>query len=324
MPSCPGPSSEPLSAGPPPRLAVFEGEDVPSSQADPDRLPAAVPPQVTVPGQLSLEPGVPNVARVYDALLGGKDNYAADRDAARRLVAAVPGAARAARENRAFLGRAVRYLAARGITQFLDIGSGLPTRGNVHQVAHEVSPGARVVYADIDPVVVAHARALLADSPAAVDPRVTAVQADLRYPRSLITSREIRDHLDLDQPVALLLVAVLHFMADTDRPHGVVRCLAGHLVPGSHVVISHVTGDHIGAEAARAAEAVYDRASAPGVTRSRDDIERFLDGLELVPPGVTDAAIWRPGPAPAPGPIGPPGRPALFYAGIGRVPGPPR
>ncbi|MDQ2874819.1 MAG: SAM-dependent methyltransferase, partial [Actinomycetota bacterium] len=302
MPACPGASSEPLSTGPALRLAASGGEAVPSSRADPDRPPGTIPPPVTVPGQLSLESGVPNVARVYDALLGGKDNYAADRDAARRLVAAVPGATWAARANRAFLGRAVRYLTGQGITQYLDIGSGLPTRGNVHQVAHEVSPGARVVYADIDPVVVAHARALLADSPAAAHPKVTAVQADLRYPRHLITSREIRDHLDLDQPVGLLLVAVLHFMTDADRPHDVVRCLAGHLAPGSHVVISHVTADHIGAEAARAAEAVYDGASAPGVTRSRDDIERFLDGLDLVPPGVTDAATWRPGPAPAPGP----------------------
>jgi SAM-dependent methyltransferase len=268
---------------------------------------------------VSAEAGVPNVARVYDALLGGKDNYAADRDAAARLAAAVPGAARAARGNRAFLGRAVRYLAGQGITQFLDIGSGLPTRGNVHQVAQEARPGARVVYADIDPVVVAHARALLADSPAAAHPKVTAVQADLRYPRHLITSREIRDHLDLDQPVGLLLVAVLHFMTDADRPHDVVRCLAGRLAPGSHVVISHVTADHISPEAARAAEAVYDGASAPGVTRTRAEIERFFDGLELVPPGVTDAATWRPGPAP--GPAGPPGRPALLYAGIGRVPG---
>jgi SAM-dependent methyltransferase len=321
MPACPSASSEPLSTGPALRLAASGGEAVPSSRADPDRPLGAIPPPVTVPGQLSLESGIPNVARVYDALLGGKDNYAADRDAARRLVAAVPGVAWAARSNRAFLGRAVRYLAARGITQFLDIGSGLPTRGNVHQAAHEVAPDARVVYADIDPIVVAHARALLADSPAA-DPKITAVEADLRYPRHLITSREIRDHLDLARPVGLLLVAVLHFMTDADRPHDVVRCLAGRLAPGSYIVISHGTADNITPDAARAAAAIYDGASAPGVARSRDDIERFLDGLEIVLPGVTDAATWRPGPAPAP--IGPPGRPALFYAGIGRVPGPSR
>ncbi|HUZ26784.1 MAG TPA: SAM-dependent methyltransferase [Streptosporangiaceae bacterium] len=192
MPACPGASSEPLSTGPALRLAPSDGEAVPSSRADPDRPLGAIPPPVTVLDQLSFESGVPNVARVYDALLGGKDNLAADREAARRLVAAVPGAARAARASRAFLGRAVRYLAGQGITQYLDIGSGLPTQGSVHQVAHDVNPDTRVVYADHDPVVVAHARALLADSPAAGPPKVTAVEADLRYPRHLLTSPEIR------------------------------------------------------------------------------------------------------------------------------------
>jgi SAM-dependent methyltransferase len=275
-----------------------------------DRLPSRTDPKFV------------NVARVYDCLLGGKDNYAADRAAARRLAAAVPGVARSARANRAFLGRAVRYLAAQGITQYLDIGSGLPTRGNVHQAAHEVAPDARVVYADIDPVVVAHARALLADSAAVPSPKVTAVEADLRYPRNLLTSREIRDHLDLDQPVGLLLVAVLHFLTDANRPHDIIRCLAGRLAPGSYIVISHGTADHITPDAARAAAAVYDHASAPGVARTRKEIGRFFDGLDLVPPGITDAATWRPAPAAVPGPIGPPGRPVVFYAGIGRVPSP--
>jgi len=259
--------------------------------------------------------GVPNTARVYDWLLGGKDNYAADRAAARRLVAVVPGAARAARDNRAFLGRAVRYLAGQGITQFIDIGSGLPAGRAVHEIAREAAPGARVAYVDHDPVVVAHARALLADSPL-----VTAVEADLRYPRHLLSTREVRDVIDPGQPVGVLLVAVLHFLADSDRPHDVVRAIIARLAPGSYVAVSHVTADYLTPEAAKAAEAAYDGASAPGVARSRDDVERFLDGLELVVPGVTDVAAWRPGPAPA----GPPGRPVLFYAGIGRVPGPPR
>jgi SAM-dependent methyltransferase len=185
-----------------------------------------------------------------------------------------------------------------------------------------VAPDARVVYADIDPVVVAHARALLADSAAVPSPKVTAVEADLRYPRNLLTSREIRDHLDLDQPVGLLLVAVLHFLTDANRPHDIIRCLAGRLAPGSYIVISHGTADHITPGAARAAAAVYDHASAPGVARTRKEIGRFFDGLDLVPPGITDAATWRPAPAAVPGPIGPPGRPVVFYAGIGRVPSP--
>jgi SAM-dependent methyltransferase len=323
MPACPGASSEPpLPAGPALRLAASAGEPVPPPRAAPGWPPDAAPPPVTVPGQGSAESGVPNVARVYDALLGGKDNYAADRAAARGLAAAVPGVAQGARANRSFLGRAVRYLARQGITQILDIGSGLPTLGNVHEVAHEVAPDARVVYADIDPVVVAHARALLADSPAAASPKVAAVEADLRYPRNLITSREIREHLDLDQPVGLLLVAVLHFLTDADRPHDIVRCLAGRLAPGSYVVISHGTADHIAPGAARAAAAVYEGASAPGVARSRDDILRFFDGLDMVPPGITDPAAWRPGPTS--GPVALPGQPAVFYAGIGRVPGPRR
>jgi SAM-dependent methyltransferase len=281
---------------------------------------AANPPSGKHGSMLSAHHGpadaAPNVARVYDALLDGKDNYAADRAAARRLAAAVPGVERAARANRSFLGRAVRYVAGQGITQFLDIGSGLPTRGNVHQVAHEINRDTRVAYADIDPVVVAHARALLADAPAVDRPKVTAVEADLRYPRNLITSREIRDHLDLTQPTGLLLVAVLHFLTDAERPHDAVRCLAGRLAPGSYIVISHGTADHIGADATRAAAAVYDRASAPGVARSREEIEQFLNGLELVPPGIVDPAAWRPGLAVA----GPPTRPTLFYAGIGRLP----
>jgi O-methyltransferase involved in polyketide biosynthesis len=220
-------------------------------------------------------------------------------------MAAVPGATQAARANRAFMGRAVRYLARQGITQFLDIGSGLPTRGNVHQFAAEVSPGARVVYADIDPVVVAHARALLADSPAAPD-KVTAIEADLRRPRNLITTQEIRACLDPEQPVGLLVVAVLHFITDGERPHDAVRLLASRLAPGSHVVVSHVTADHLTPGAAAGAAAVYDGASAPGVARTLDDIERFLDGLDLVPPGVTDAATWRRALLPSPARLGRP------------------
>ena len=151
----------------------------------------------------------PNVARVYDALIGGKDNYAADRQAARKLEAAVPGAARAARDNRAFLGRAVRFLAAdAGIRQFIDIGTGLPTRGHVHQIARAADPAARVIYADNDPIVVAHARALLVDAP-----QVIAVEADLRFPRHLLTLPAVRNLIDFDQPVAVLLVAVLHLCA---------------------------------------------------------------------------------------------------------------
>jgi SAM-dependent methyltransferase len=276
-----------------------------------------------------LEPGgdpggfdqrVPNAARIYDWLIGGKDHYAADREAGGRLVAAVPGARQAARDNRAFLARVTRYLAAEaGIAQFIDIGSGLPGPLAVHEVARQAQPGARVVYVDHDPVVVAHARALLADRPADGPPQVTAVEADLRYPRNLLTIRAIRDVIDFARPVAVLLVAVLHFIPDDARPHDITRTITASLAPGSYIAISHVTADHLHPDAAQAARAAYHGASAPGVPRTRDDIERFLDGLTVIPPGVTDVSAWRPAPG-AGQPRLRPAAPPVFYGGAARIP----
>jgi hypothetical protein len=258
----------------------------------------------------ALNPEPPNVARVYDALIGGKDHYAADREAARALETAVPGAAQAARDNRAFLGRAVRFLAARhGISQFLDIGTGLPAGDHVHQVARKVIPGARVVYADNDPVVVAHARALLAGQPG-----IAAVTGDVRYPRDLLADPAVRGMLDFSRPVAALLIAVLHFVTDEDDPWSAVRHITDQLAPGSYLVISHVTGDEISEAAVRAASKVYESALASGVARSRSEISRFFDGTELVLPGLVDVARWRPGRPAAAGPASP----ALFCAGVGR------
>jgi hypothetical protein len=263
----------------------------------------------------TLDQHVPNAARIYDWLIGGKDSYAADRRAGRRLAAAVPGMRQAARDNRAFLARVTRYLAAEaGITQFIDVGSGLPGPGPVHEIAREAQPGARVVYADYDPVVVVHAQALLADSP-----HVTAVEADLRYPRSLLTAREIRDTIDLGQPVAVLLIAVLHFIPDDADPHGIVQAITARLAPGSYLAVSHGTADHLDHGAAKAARAAYEGASAPGVPRSRTGIERFLDGLEPVPPGVTDVTAWPPAPGPGRTRLRSAG-PPVFYGGAGRVP----
>jgi len=260
-------------------------------------------------GEQSFDPGIPNVARIYDALLGGKDNYAADREAARRLVAAVPGAAHAARENRAFLARAVSFLAGEaGIRHFIDIGTGIPAGGHVHEIAQAADLGTRVAYVDNDPVVVAHANALLAGAPT-----VAVAHADVRNPRHLMTLPALRALIDFDQPVAVLLVAVLHFVEDSESPWAIARCITGHLAAGSYLVVSHVTGDEITADAARQAREIYDGASAPGVTRSKDDIERFFDGLEMIPPGVVNVAAWRSGPRRS-GTSGP----ALFYAGIGR------
>ena len=266
-----------------------------------------VPPQ-------GLDVTVPNVARIYDHLLGGKDNFEADREAARRLLVAVPGAARAARANRTFMARAVQFLGREaGIRQFLDIGTGLPTRGNVHEIAQVANPQAHVLYTDIDPMVVVHASALLANSLT-----VAATQADLRQPEHLFTMPVTRALIDISQPLAVLLVAVLHFLPDNENPWALVNEIKRKLAPGSYVVISHVTADEIPAGVARQAAEVYRDASAPGVARSRDDIARFFSGLDMVAPGLVDAAAWR-----TPHLAGQP-RPALFYAGIGRKPLPRR
>jgi hypothetical protein len=252
---------------------------------------------------------MPNVARIYDALLGGKDNYAVDREAARKLVEVIPEAAYAARENRAFLGRAVQFLAAEaGIDQFVDIGTGLPVRGHVHEIAQEIDPAARVLYADNDPVVVAHARALLENRES-----VIAVEGDVRYPHDLLTMPAVRDLIDFGRPVAVLLVAVLHFVSDSEDPWQAVSTLVERMAPGSYLAISHVTTDGIPESAVRRASEIYDRALVSGAARSREDIARMFGGLELVPPGLVDVAEWRSARTP--------GRRPVFLAGIGRKPG---
>jgi SAM-dependent methyltransferase len=312
MPACPGLSPEPPLRPPALELAAREDEPVPASRADPSQPLGHVPTPITMLDQESFEIGIANIARVYDALLGGKDNYAADREAALALTAAIPGAARAARDNRAFLRRAVHYLAAEaGITQFLDIGTGLPTQGNVHEIAQAVNPGARVVYVDNDEVVVAHGRALLAKTPG-----VLAVEGDLRYPRELIGRKEVRTFLDFTQPVAVLLVAVLHFLGDCESPWQAVSAITRRIAPGSYVVVSHVTGDDIPAEAVNRARDIYAGALVQGTARRRSQIVPFFAGLELIDPGLVDVASWRSGREQETS------RPVLFWAGIGRKPGP--
>jgi S-adenosyl methyltransferase len=271
---------------------------------------------VTVLDQLNFDPGIPNVARIYDTLLGGKDNFAADRQAAAELLDAVPRAAVAARENRAFLGRAVRYLAEEaGIRQFLDVGAGLPTARAVHEIVPGCVPMARVVYTDYDPVVVRHAEALVGGSSTA-----TVIRADLRQPWELFAQPTVRTLINFAQPVAILLVAVLHFVEDHEGPWAIVNCYKDMMAPGSFLVISHVTADHLSAEATRQAQAVYAGASAPSVPRTHEQVAGFFAGLDMVAPGLVDVSVWRPDH------IGPPPGPALFYAGIGRksAPGRPR
>jgi hypothetical protein len=269
-------------------------------------------PQNAIAGALGTDPSAPNAARIYDYLLAGQDNYDADRQAARRLLRAVPEARQGARDNRAYLTRVTRWLAWQGITQYIDIGSGLPAQNPVHEVARKVCPGARVAYVDHDDVVVAHARAILADTPG-----LAAVQADLRWPRDLLTQPALRDVIDLTRPAAVLLIAIAHFLTDDDRPGEIIQAITERMAPGSYLAISHVTADDITPGAQKTARAAYDGASVPVQPRSRADVQRLLAGLDIVPPGITDVRAWR-----RPGRHSPPVPPVMFWAGAARVPGP--
>ena len=257
----------------------------------------------------AFDTGTANAARIYDCLLGGKDHFPADREAAARLVEALPGTVQACRDNREFLQRVVRHLAKAGFRQFLDIGTGLPTMGSVHEVAQQAEPGARVAYVDYDPIVLAHAQALLAGTPS-----VIAVEGDLRDPGAIIASPDVQGHLDFTEPVAVLLVAVLHFVTDDEQPHAIVKALMGAMAPGSHLALTHVTADHVTPQAAATAQAVYGTASAPVTARTRDEVTRFFDGMTLLPPGVTGVSQWRPWITPAPARRQPP-HGAYIYAG---------
>ncbi|WP_239137591.1 SAM-dependent methyltransferase [Sphaerisporangium rufum] len=223
---------------------------------------------------------------MYDYYLGGKDNLPVDRECAEEVIRKTPHVRLMARSNRDFLGRAVRFLAGEcGITQFLDIETGLPTQSNVHQVAQEINPRARVVYVDNDPLVLAHARALLADNP-----NTHAMAGDLREPLHILGDPHVRGVLIFGEPVAVLLCAVLHFIRDSEDPYGIVDTFIRAMAPGSYLLVSH-------AEQRRAlmpARAAYDRANAPAVLRTLVEIASFFYGLRLVEPGVVYVPLWRP------------------------------
>jgi hypothetical protein len=230
---------------------------------------------------------------MWDYYLGGKDNFAADRAVADQVIAAWPGMRVAARENRAFLGRAIRYLAGEaGVDQFLDIGSGLPTADNVHEVAQAVNPAARVVYVDNDPLVLAHARALLTSTP---EGRCAYIQADLRDPKSILAAPEVRDTLDFTRPIALILSAVVHFLLPEDEPARIVSTLVEALPSGSCVVASHGSTEYGTKEEA---DVLIKIITAGGVHIAPRDARDFADivfsGLKLVPPGVVLLPEWRP------------------------------
>ncbi|MFI0999766.1 SAM-dependent methyltransferase [Streptomyces galbus] len=243
----------------------------------------------------SIDISVPSVSRIYDFFLGGCHNFEVDRQAARRAMEFMPGLPKIMQANRAFTRRAVRYAAAEGITQFLDIGSGIPTFGNVHEVAQEASPGARVVYVDHDPVAVAHSQAVLEGNEHA-----DVVAADLLKPQEILASPQVQRLIDPERPVALLLVAILHFVEDDDDPYAAVAELRDACAPGSMLILTHASyeGIPLPPERAEGAVDVYEDIRNPLIMRSREDIVRFFEGYDMVEPGLVPMPRWRPETAP--------------------------
>jgi SAM-dependent methyltransferase len=250
---------------------------------------------------------------MYDYFLGGKNHFAADRETADRVIGAMPGVRTGPRENRAFLGRAVSYLAAdAGIRQFLDIGTGLPTTNSVHEVAQEIAPSSRVVYVDNDPLVLTHAQALLTSS---AEGQTAYIHADLRSPGEILSSPVVRSVLDFAKPVGLILAAVLHFVADDDRPAEIVATLRDALAPGSYLVASHITAEHNETGSAAGQRAYL----SGGVPMHPRDSGSFADiaftGMSLVPPGLVLVSEWRRGGG---GPL-PPANEVNCYGGVART-----
>jgi hypothetical protein len=233
---------------------------------------------------------VAHISRVYDYWLGGKDNFAVDRIAAERVIAAYPDIVRSARGNRAFLGRAVRYLVGEaGVRQFLDIGTGLPAADNTHEVAQGEAPECRVVYVDNDPVVLSHAKALLASGP---DGATAYVDADLRDPETILAAAA--EVLDFSRPVAVMLVAILQHIGDQDDPYGIVAKLLAEVPSGSYLALSHPARDIHAAAMAEIADRMNKLVAEKVTFRTRADVLRFFDGLELVEPGLVPVPRWRP------------------------------
>ena len=256
-----------------------------------------------------LDTDTPNVARIYDYLLGGKDNFAADREAAKRLIGAIPDAAEIARDNRSFLGRVVRYLAIEaGIRQFLDLGAGLPTQANVHELAQGVAPGVRVVYVDNDPVVASHGQALLA-----ARDETGMVHGDLRDPAGILRHPEVLGLLDLTRPLAVLCTSTLHFIEDEAEPHAIMAAYRDRLVPGSYLAITHGTREDDPEGEADQAAAIYRQASAQLHVRPLPEVLRLFGGFELIEPGLTWITQWRPEPGTTPV-----GRQHSLRGGVGR------
>ncbi len=267
-------------------------------------------PSREVPAEI--DTSVASPARIYDYWLGGKDNFPADQEAAEQVIEVFPGIIPGVRSNRAFLGRAVRYLAGEaGVRQFLDIGTGLPTANNTHDVAQAVAPESRIVYVDNDPIVLVHARALLTSTPQGA---TDYIEADLRDPDKILQGAAAT--LDFSRPVAITLLMILMLVQDAEDPYGIVARLLDAVPSGSYLVISHPAGDVDAGEIAEAYERLNERMGATqGTLRSHAEVARFFDGLEMVEPGLVQLHRWRPDP----GDVGL-DRDVPAYAGIGRKP----
>jgi hypothetical protein len=255
--------------------------------------------------------GVAHPARRYNYWLDGKDNFAADRVSGDAIAATFPGIRLSVRENRKFLRRAVAFLAGEaGIDQFLDVGTGLPTADNTHEVAQRITPHARIVYVDNDPIVLTHARALLTSSPQGA---TAYIDADVREPGKILSNPELSATLDTDRPIGLVMLAVLHFVRDFEDPYGVVRTLVDAMPSGSYLVMSHATYDLVDPAKVEKLETL---SGGQWRSRSRAEFARFFDGLELVDPGVVPIGDWRPDPGvarPDPAQI-------VTYGAVARIP----
>ena len=286
-------------------MSPTDGEDI-DVPATPGEASSAPAPDS---GPDTFDTSVAHIARVYNFWLGGRDNYAADRDAAEQVIAAYPTIRSSVRAQRAFLGRAVQYLVTEaGIRQFLDIGTGLPSADNTHEVAQRAAPESRVVYADNDPIVLAHARALLTSSP---EGATHYVDADLRDTAKIC--EQAAEILDFGQPLAILLIGVLHCIPDRDDPAGIVSSLVSVMPPGSYLVIAHPASDIHQSQVSTAANRINPLMAEPVTLRTHDQVSRFFDGLGLVEPGLVQLHRWRPGPD---GPV--PDHDIANYGAVGR------
>jgi trans-aconitate methyltransferase len=257
----------------------------------------------------------PSSARIYDYFLGGAHNFEVDRIAAERMAALHPAIGLGMRANRSYLRRAVNFLARSGIDQFLDLGSGIPTVGNVHEIAQRANPAARIAYVDIEQIAVTHSNTILADNELAV-----AIRADLREPRHVLADPDVTALLDLGRPVGLILAGVLQYIPDEDDPAGMIRGYVDHLAPGSYVAMSHPSTDELTTERAQGATAatgMYNRTETPFHYRTKAEFETFFTGLELVDPGVVRMWDWRPEPGTGVEDVD--GK-VMGFAGVGRKP----